>query len=456
MKRFVVAGAVHLDIFADAKVPFREGIDVEGEFTLAIGGTAFNISTFLSSLGASTTLVSVLPKGSLFTRLILLKLKQLKIEHRILLGKDVGEPAFLALRENRDLRLAVTSSCVDSPPAQEYVEKEVACTRTDAFFLDANLHEETIVRAVERATAPVYLHAVSEIKGLRLLPLARRENLHRKVRFVFLNEQEWRKLSLATGEDDPRKVIRSGWVVTRGEKGATVYLPDGGRIQVPAPKLKKVESFSGLGDAFASGFAFGYEETKTVEGAIEVAHLLVRKKAKSPHASFVSVNIAEVEKELFVDKLTGVFTRSYFEEEKKYLLETSPPPYTVIMMDIDFFKKINDTYGHDRGDRVLRGVAQIIKDSIREEDVVVRYGGEEFMVVLKNGTPLESAGRIAERIRRRVQRARVDGLPVTISAGVAQGDDLEDTIKLADEALYESKREGRNKVTVLVPTTEGR
>ena len=223
------------------------------------------------------------------------------------------------------------------------------------------------------------------------------------------------------------------------KKGATVFLP--------APHLREVKSFSGLGDAFASGFAFGYEETRTIEGAVEVAHLLVKKKAKSPHASFVSVNISEVESELFVDKLTGVFTRSYFEEEKKYLIETRTPPYTVLMMDIDHFKRINDTYGHDRGDRVLRGVAQIIKDSVREEDIVVRYGGEEFMVILRNGTSLESAERIAERIRKRVQRARVDNLPVTISIGIAQGDDLEQIIKSADEALYESKRRGRNRVT---------
>ncbi len=448
MKKFIVTGSVHLDIFADAEVPFEEGIDVEGNFTLAIGGTAFNIATFLSSLKARVSLISALPRGSLFTRIILLKLKQLGIEHKIFLEKKLKEPAFLALRENRDLKLAVTSTCVDSEEVAEKIAESIVQEKGDVLFVETNLSSKTLLSVVEKSNVPVYIHAVSEIKSLKLLPLSERKNLHNKVKFVFLNELEWKKLSLVAGKQDPREVIECGWVITRGARGSCVYLPDGGEMCFPAPHIKKAESYSGLGDAFASGFVFGYEETRTIEGAVEVAHLLVKKKAGSPHASFVSVNISEVENELFVDKLTGVFTRSYFEEEKKYLVESRPPPHTVIMMDIDFFKKINDTYGHDRGDRVLRGVAQIIKNSVRDEDVVVRYGGEEFMVILRNGTSITDAQRIAERIRRQVQRARVDGLPVTISVGLAQDEDLEIAIKRADEALYQSKKRGRNRVTV--------
>lgn len=449
MKRFTVAGSVHLDIFADANVPYSEGLDVEGDFTLAIGGTAFNIATFLSSLKAQVSLISALPRGSLFTRIILSTLKRLGIEHRILLVKDLKEPAFLALRENRDLKLAVTSTCVDSEEIGGKIVEGVEREKGDVLFLETNLSPSVLLSVVERSDVPIYIHAVSKIKSLRLLPISERRDLHGKVKFVFLNEGEWKKLALTTGKRDPRKIIECGWVITMGDKGSIVFLPDGEEVRFPAPHIERVESYSGLGDAFASGFAFGYEETKTIESAVEVAHLLVKKKAGSPHASFVSVKVCEVENELFIDKLTGTFTRSYFEEEKKYLVE-SESLHTVIMIDIDFFKKINDTYGHDRGDRVLKGVARIIKDNVRDEDLVIRYGGEEFMLILRDKTSITNAKSVAERIRRCVQEAKVDGLSVTISVGLAQDRNLEVAIKKADQALYESKRRGRNRVTCAV------
>lgn len=449
MKRFAVAGALHLDIFADAFTSFDEGIDVEGEFKVAIGGTAFNIASFLTSMGFPSLLVSALPRGSLFTRLILSKLNHLNIKHDVLLDTGLKEPAFLALRERKDLKFAITASCVDSEQAGEFIVNAIVRDdSSDAVILDANLSAEALLEAIKLTDKAVYVHAVSEVKSLRLIPLSERRELHEKIRFVFLNLKEWQKLSETTGKKDPRQVIECGWAITKGEKGVSLYLPDGGRIiDVPAPKLEKVGSYSGLGDAFASGFAGGYEETKTLEGALKIAELMVKKKAKFAHASFVPVDISQVERELFRDKLTGAFTRSYFEEEKKYI-RSAYSSYTVLMMDIDFFKKINDTYGHDVGDKVLRAVAGIIRKSVREEDLVIRYGGEEFLVLLKNGTSLSVAERIAERIRKNVESSKVEGLKVSISVGVAQHHELEKAIKLADEALYVSKRGGRNRTTV--------
>jgi diguanylate cyclase (GGDEF)-like protein len=128
--------------------------------------------------------------------------------------------------------------------------------------------------------------------------------------------------------------------------------------------------------------------------------------------------------------------------------------YSIVLIDVDHFKQVNDRFGHAAGDQVLRRVAEIIKASVRDVDTVGRYGGEEFIALLPS-TALDSAQATAERIRIaiaqvpiRVARAQ---LHVTVSAGVAQVErtiGVEELIANADSAMYEAKRRGRNRVTV--------
>ena len=125
------------------------------------------------------------------------------------------------------------------------------------------------------------------------------------------------------------------------------------------------------------------------------------------------------------------------------------------MVDIDFFKKFNDNYGHQLGDQVLKLVAKTLTTSVREGDLPARYGGEEFSVVLPNAD-LEVAREIAERIRKRVgvkkivKRSTGEDLGnITMSLGIARydiGESMQELIKRADEALYAAKRTGRNRV----------
>ncbi len=141
------------------------------------------------------------------------------------------------------------------------------------------------------------------------------------------------------------------------------------------------------------------------------------------------------------------FVRDYY--ERKY-------PFALLMIDIDHFKKINDTYGHLCGDKVLRFVAETLKLNLRARDIVGRYGGEEFGVILP-GSNLAQAVSVAERLRKAVEEMTVDcnGTPinVTISVGVAtmkDGLNEEAIINLADEALYLAKRSGRNRVKTML------
>ena len=158
------------------------------------------------------------------------------------------------------------------------------------------------------------------------------------------------------------------------------------------------------------------------------------------------------------DALTGLFNRRYMETHLATLVEQAAArgkPIAVLVVDIDFFKAINDGHGHDAGDDVLREFALRIRKSIRNIDLACRYGGEEFVIVMPE-TDMAVATMVAERLRRRIatepfaiqQGAR--NLDVTISIGIAALGDATDTtaaiLKRADTALYRAKRDGRNRV----------
>ena len=163
------------------------------------------------------------------------------------------------------------------------------------------------------------------------------------------------------------------------------------------------------------------------------------------------------------DALTGLFNRNYFSEYLKSQVSTlegfpaqaAQRVVSVVMMDIDFFKKINDIYGHQAGDYVLANTGDLMKKCFRKTDVVARYGGEEFLAILP-GTDLIGAAVAADKLRQAVESFRFDTgskvIPVTISSGVAQIDigteKAENAIARADSALYFSKQSGRNRVSI--------
>lgn len=157
-----------------------------------------------------------------------------------------------------------------------------------------------------------------------------------------------------------------------------------------------------------------------------------------------------------IDKLTGVFTRKYFEDALKEELERSREnggEFSLIMFDIDKFKNINDKFGHQKGDMVLREICSIVKENIRKEDICGRYGGEEFIIILP-GAAINVACNIAEKLRNKVEAAKIlgDKYPVTMSLGVASypihGDMEQELIEKIDQALYIAKEAGRNRSQV--------
>lgn len=157
------------------------------------------------------------------------------------------------------------------------------------------------------------------------------------------------------------------------------------------------------------------------------------------------------------DSLTGLLSKRYYAEELPGLIEfhhRKKMALAFLVCDIDHFKKINDTHGHQAGDYILSQVAKVILGSIRDFDLGLRYGGEEFVVVLTD-IPHYLVNQIAERLRQSIEKQEFvyEGkkIPVTLSLGLtmmSHNDTLENLFQRADSALYRSKQEGRNRLSV--------
>lgn len=160
-----------------------------------------------------------------------------------------------------------------------------------------------------------------------------------------------------------------------------------------------------------------------------------------------------------VDSLTGLHNRRYLESHLASLIETAADrsrPLSLMILDLDHFKQVNDTYGHEAGDEVLRAFAGRLRSTVRGADLVCRLGGEEFIIVMPE-TSLEVAGTVAERVRQAIGGSLFSiekgarQIPVTVSIGIAErrsDKDPERLLRRADRALYRSKADGRNRVCV--------
>ena len=202
-----------------------------------------------------------------------------------------------------------------------------------------------------------------------------------------------------------------------------------------------------------------------------IERLVIELSNATARASSLEVNFIETSEELEkirdslklaeqhsnTDALTGLANRRALEEFVRSAQITSMEtgePLSILMIDIDHFKKFNDSFGHQVGDQVLRLVAKVLQENVRGDDLAARYGGEELMAVLP-GTAVDICAEIAERIRRRISEARLtrratgeEISSVTVSVGVAQfrlAESAEMMIERCDRALYQAKRSGRNR-----------
>ncbi len=168
-----------------------------------------------------------------------------------------------------------------------------------------------------------------------------------------------------------------------------------------------------------------------------------------------------VKEQAHTDSLTGLYNRRYFEESLKKEVaraERQKQPLSIIGLDLDYLKKINDEFGHAYGDLAIKTVAEVLKSNARSIDIPARMGGEEFNILLP-GVDSKGAMTAAERIRKAIEAQELDVVGhITTSVGVGtfleHSDNIEEVLELTDQAMYQSKRNGRNQVTIAKPISE--
>ncbi len=199
---------------------------------------------------------------------------------------------------------------------------------------------------------------------------------------------------------------------------------------------------------------------KRKDGTEFFAHLNARLLSFNEKLSFILVTFIditerkELEKRLFEasikDPLTGLYNRRFIDEAMKRevaIADRYAVPFSLILIDLDNFKTINDIYGHDVGDKVLVSLSKLLKENLRKADAIARWGGEEFLILLRN-TKLSQALEVAEKLRKILCGMEIPPVPaISASFGVAEykkGEPLDETLKRADLALYKAKAEGKN------------
>ncbi len=227
--------------------------------------------------------------------------------------------------------------------------------------------------------------------------------------------------------NDVHKSLTNHKLLVARFKNRVSQLGTGGDQEGWKQLWKEAEEMLGPTQRLASQIATAYEEIRQ-----QATHLM----------AFTEVR---------TDTLTGVRNRRALDEVLDMLVamhQRYGQTFSVAIFDVDHFKNVNDRLGHLAGDRVLRAVAAVISDGIRQTDVVARYGGEEFVVAMPE-TKLEDACVLAERLRQAIERHPVADVNLTISGGVAticEDDDANALLARADEALYRAKNTGRNQV----------
>lgn len=289
------------------------------------------------------------------------------------------------------------------------------------------------------------------------------ESIRRPSMAEFRNEPKDRALlKLLTGPEKGAVFKMEGDNVTIGRSAeADITIVDHGLSRVHARLVRKGQTFY-LADQGSTNGTFLDEERLEAPVRIEAGarfRLGLRTVvALSLHDELEEAAALSVHEAALRDRLTGVYNRGVFDDRilaEMAFAQRHQTPLSVLMFDVDHFKKFNDTHGHLMGDAVLIAVGESLKTTVRTEDVVARYGGEEFVIIARS-TDSERAQILGERIRKAVAEIRVpsevETLSVTASIGIAtlvketDFPDAQALVQAADRALYAAKKLGRNQV----------
>lgn len=488
MHRILVVGSAHLDILGRTTGD-DSTIDKIGQVSIEIGGTACNIATDLAKMGMRPRLLTAL-NTSPFARIIAQHLRNNGVELRVHTAPALLDGAFCAHIDSAgEMTSAISSITVEQVTFTDH-EIQSALQGMQACVVESNLSADTLQQVAhlcESGGVPLYAAAVSEEKSLRLMAVAHCGALCG----VFMNRAEAMYLSrylaaheriqpqatfgnhapsrtelallaaafdLAENDDDKSRhceiaeVLGAPIFLTLGKDGAMLVTPSGSEhVQGRRVAVEGDANTLGAGDMLLAKTVFELvhgtpRAIALAMGIEEATRMCLHVNCNNSPADALRKTIEHLDTKAHRDALTGLYNRRAGEE----LLQSAVHEQVIflLMLDIDHFKSVNDTFGHAAGDVVLRATASVAQTSLREQDVAIRWGGEEFICLVRAET-LQEAERAANRIRTRVADLvqRPDGTPVTMSIGVCRlVADPDVSFAAADDALYEAKRSGRNRV----------
>ena len=459
MSAVMVAGSAHLDILSHASSR-DDVIDRIGQGSIEVGGTACNIAINLAHAGVNVRFLSAM-NDSAYSTVITDYLVAMGVDPHVETIKDLPTGAFSAHIDTKgELVSAVSSMPVEQVTFDE-TRIRTALAGAVAAILDCNLSPRALSRLVAVANdmgIPVYIAAVSQEKSVRIGSIAGR------VKGIFINEKEFRffcreVLGNELSPGDAAQALQSVVMMTNGAAGSTLAFLDGTSFAIPPSVIGENGSRLGMGDAMAAGVVLLHEvQGKPMLEAANDALRMVSWVGASEHCHPGKIGALEsaierVHHHAEHDAMTGVMNRHSTERVLARALEKHrkgpSKALSVLILDIDHFKSVNDTFGHNVGDEVIIAVSGVAQSCLRSSDFLGRWGGEEFVVVLPD-TPLEAARHVAERIRLAVEQNVRLPRPITVSIGCGHAcettNSIDAVVGLADKALYAAKGSGRNRV----------
>lgn len=447
-----IAGSALLDIVSTI-TNFRHLEDSIGTTSLNFGGVAYNVAVNLRKLDVPTTLCTAMNQSPL-SQMIMNELTRQHVRMHFKIDNALPDGIYNGMFYEGVEKASVWVNTVEKVyfdrPFIEKGLKHAAC-----MLITSCMTIETVNRFIKVANSmniPVF------IGGASLMEVSKLKDIQGQVDYLFINENEMNKLTEALevqSWQEAAKVKDCHFIVTKGAKGVEFYAPDGSWKSYETVEKSVSGNVLGAGDLFMSvAIKEIIFKNRSLDDAIEegmkiASEILERHDGNMGTSNPLATNIQMVTDRAHHDKLTGALNRHGID---RYL--TTPgldvSSLHLLVIDADHFKKVNDEYGHDVGDEALVSIVQSIQDMVRKGDIVARFGGEEFICLIKDLTTRQSKS-LAERIRKNVERVKHTSkeLDLTVSIGLCcwqKGETIDAVIKRADDALYKAKDTGRNVV----------
>ncbi|MFK5947527.1 MAG: PfkB family carbohydrate kinase [Methylococcales bacterium] len=447
----LVCGTAVVDVIANIET-FNPPFDHVGPINIEFGGCAYNMAINLQMLGTPTTFFSAM-SNSPFSKLCVNQLQQNNVRTAVKFIDGLPDSVYAGIFHNGEQTTAVSTSSIENikfrrEDYQSIVESSYCVIITCDISIDV-INE--IVALANTNKIPVFISGISKNKAL-IIP-----QIIGHIDYCFLNSEEMDHLCNTYFQTNDwilvSEKLDTAFIVMMGQKGVAIVSASGREVHT-TDSIAITGNTRGAGELLMSCVVNHHIfQNMDIHSSIELSFGLMDEIFNKSHANLgtdksFATNIESVFNTAQVDELTGAYNRHGL--ESVYSSFTEQDMVYILIIDIDHFKDVNDTFGHDVGDIILKETANIVTSTLREQDVFARWGGEEFICLIRADS-IDGASRLSQRIRENVELNTFSAIDrkITISGGISKIDinrTLSEGVAISDKLLYEAKESGRNKI----------